>query len=81
MRKNVSGKNMSDFNLEGLVKVIAVGIPALLILTGFFAYFSGMGLEILSGNIEMKNMGLLLMGSGIIFYILEMIVYIRIELG
>lgn len=68
-------------SIEGIVKVIAVGIPALLILTGFFGYCSGVGIEMFSSNVELKNMGLLLMGSGILFYVIELIIYLRIELG
>jgi len=72
---------MSDFNLEGIVKVIAVGIPALLILLGFFAFFGGISMEMFSGNAELKNIELILMGSGIIFYIIELIAYLYSEFG
>ena len=67
---------MSNFNLEGLIKIVAVGVPALLILLGAFAFFGGIPIEMLSGNGELKNAGLILLILGIILYIVELIVYI-----
>lgn len=70
---------MSNLTLGILVKVVAVGIPALLIVLGFFAYVSGVPMEMLSGSSEIKTFGLILMVIGIGLYIIEFIVYLLKE--
>lgn len=52
---------------------IAVGIPALLIVLGFFAYIDGFTAIIRTNPVEMKNFGFVLMVAGIVSYAIESI--------
>jgi len=72
---------MSNYNLDAVVKVVAVGIPALLIVLGFFAYVGGYVGEIVAGDEGMKNFGIVLIASGIILYVIEFAVFIYGEYG
>lgn len=63
---------MANINLEGMVKVIVYGVPALLILLGFIAYISGYTLGILTGSDEMKNLGIAMIVLGVVLYIIEL---------
>jgi hypothetical protein len=54
--------------LDIIVKIVAYGIPALLIVVGFFAYFAGYTVQFLTHDAGMINLGILLMASGIVFY-------------
>jgi len=61
--------------LEAILKVLAVGVPALLIVLGFFAVIGGFTVEAFTGDIGMKNFGIALIIIGIIFYIIELVAY------
>jgi hypothetical protein len=65
---------MENFSLSGIVQVIAVGVPAMLILLGFFAYVGGLSVEWITGNKGMQGFGVTLIVFGIVFYILEFVV-------
>jgi len=54
-----------------IVKVVAYGVPALLIVVGFFAYFAGYSVQFVTHDAGMTNLGILLMALGIIFYASE----------
>lgn len=69
----------SNYSLEAIVKVIAVGVPALLIVLGFFAFMGGFTMEMLTGNVGMKNFGISLIAAGIIIYLIELAVVIYSE--
>ncbi len=62
----------SSYSLEAIVKVIAVGIPALLILLGFFAYIGGYTVQVLTGDVGMKSFGMGLTAIGVIIYLVEL---------
>lgn len=62
---------MSDNSLETLVKVIAYGVPALLIALGFFAYVGGYTVQMITGDVGMRNFGIVLITVGIIIYVFE----------
>lgn len=70
--------------MEALVKVIAVGVPALLIVLGFFAYVSGTAVETVGtalgneaiGDAGLKALGLGMIIAGIIIYLIEIAVYV-----
>ena len=66
-------------DLEAIVKVIAYGVPALLILLGFLAYVYGHTLRTLTGDVGMANFGVLLIVLGIILYVAEVISKIYME--
>jgi hypothetical protein len=61
--------------LRGILTVIAVGVPALLILLGFFATIGGFGVQMITGDVSMKNFGEGLIIAGILLYIFELILY------
>lgn len=63
---------MENTSVEGLVKVIVYGVPALLIFLGFIAYISGYTLGMFTGSDEMKNLGIFMIGTGIVLYIIEL---------
>jgi len=54
-----------------IVKIVAYGVPALLIVVGFFTYFAGYTVQSLTHDAGMTNLGMLLMALGIIFYTSE----------
>ena len=54
--------------LDMIVKIVAYGVPALLIAVGFFAYFAGYTVQFFTHDAGMINLGILLMALGIIFY-------------
>lgn len=64
---------MSGNSLEAMVKVIAYGVPALLIVPGFFAYAGGYTVRMLTGDVGMQNFGIAVMAIGIIIYVLEIV--------
>ena len=77
--------------LEAIVKVIAVGVPALLIVLGFFAYMGGSVIEAIGMLIEemggkgieetgMKSLGLGMIATGVILYIIEFLAYVYFEI-
>jgi len=55
--------------------VVAVGVPALLILLGFVAVMGGFTLEFITGNVGMKNSGIGLIILGVIIYLVEIALY------
>lgn len=57
-----------NYSIDMIVKVIAYGTPALLILIGFFAYLAGYSVQFLTHDAGMIHLGILLMALGIIFY-------------
>lgn len=57
--------------LDMIVKIVAYGVPALLVVVGFFAYFAGYTVQFLTHDAGMINLGILLMASGILFYAVE----------
>ena len=60
-------------SLEALVKVVAYGVPALLIVLGFFSYLAGYSINAISQDAGMMNGGVLMMVLGVGFYILEFV--------
>jgi hypothetical protein len=68
-RGNALGEN---YSIDLIVKVLAYGTPALLIVIGFFAYLAGYTVQILTHEAAMMNLGILLMALGIILYIIEL---------
>ena len=60
-------------SLDALVKVVAYGTPAMLILFGFFAYMSGYSINAIAHDAGMMNTGMTMMAIGIILYIAEFI--------
>lgn len=62
----------NDYSLELIAKVIAYGIPALLILLGFFAYIGGYTITMLTGDVRMTNFGIALIAIGLVIYIFEL---------
>lgn len=80
---------MSEY-LEAIVRVIAVGVPALLIVLGFFAFVGGSPIKAIGtlveaiggkgiGDAGMKSLGLGMIIVGIALYIIEFIVYAYLE--
>ena len=63
-----------NMTLDMIVKIVAYGVPALLIVVGFFAYFAGYSVQFLTHDAGMTNLGILLMASGILFYAGEFLV-------
>lgn len=61
--------------LKGILTVVAVGIPALLILLGFVAVMGGFTLEFVTGDVGMRNFGIGLIILGVIIYLIEIAVY------
>lgn len=61
--------------LKGILTVVAVGIPALLILLGFVAVMGGFTLEFITGDVGMRNFGIGLIILGVIIYLIEIVVY------
>jgi hypothetical protein len=68
---------MSEFieALKGILLVVAVGVPALLILLGFVAVMGGFTLEFITGDVGMRNFGIALIIIGIFIYIIELVLY------
>ena len=74
---------MSD-SLEAIVKVVAFGVPALLIILGFFAYVGGSTIEALVnaiggseiGDAGLKSLGVGMIIVGIVLYVIEFIFYV-----
>lgn len=58
-------------NLEAIVKVIAYGVPALLIVLGFFGYISGYTIQMITGDAGLKNFGTFIVAIGIMIYVVE----------
>jgi len=61
--------------LKGILLVVAVGVPALLILLGFVAVIGGYTLEFITGDVGMRNFGIGLIILGVIIYIIEVVLY------
>ena len=60
-------------SLEAFVKVVAYGVPALLILLGFFATVSGKVAEALLGSSQdITGIGIWMILSGTIIYLVEL---------
>lgn len=60
-----------NMTLDAIVRVIAYGVPALLIIVGFFAYFAGYTVQFITHDAGMINLGVVLMVSGILLYFAE----------
>jgi predicted MFS family arabinose efflux permease len=58
--------------LKGILKVVAVGVPALLILLGFAAVVGGYTFGIITGDLGMRNFGIGLIILGVIIYLIEL---------
>lgn len=54
------------------ITVIIVGVPALLIVLGFFAYVGAYTLDFVSENVGMQAFGFFLILSGILIYAVEL---------
>jgi len=67
--------------LRGILIVIAFGIPALLILLGFVAVMGGFTLEFITGDVGMKNFGVVLIILGVFIYIIEIGLYYYSQQG
>lgn len=59
--------------LRALIKVIVYGVPALLIVLGFFAYVGAYTLEIVSEDVGTQGFGFFLILIGIIVYLAEFV--------
>ena len=57
------------------MKVVAVGVIALLIILGFAAYVGCYGIQFLTGDVSMKDLGVGMIVAGIIIYLIEIIAY------
>jgi len=57
--------------LDIIIKLVVYGVPALLIILGFVAYVSGYTMEMVTGDAGMKNLGIVLLVLGIVFYVFE----------
>jgi hypothetical protein len=69
------GESLAEnMTLDALVKVVAYGVPALLILLGFFAYMAGYSINALAHDAGMMNGGIAMMAIGIIIYTVEFVV-------
>jgi len=68
----------NDYGLEAIAKVVAYGIPALLILLGFFAYLGGYTITMLTGDVRMMNLGIALIVIGLVIYVVELLLKIYI---
>jgi hypothetical protein len=64
---------MSDTfeSLRGVLTVVAVGVPALLILLGFAATVGGFTLGYVTGDAGMRDFGIGLIILGVIIYLVE----------
>ena len=69
----------NSYSLDAVVKIIAYGVPALLILLDFFAAVGGYTIEAVSGNVGMKNFGIGLIVIGVLIYLLEIAIAVYIE--
>ncbi len=72
---------MGNNSYDIIVKVVAVGIPALLIVLGFVAFMAGSTVQMLGGNPEIKNLGIILLIIGISIALIELAVWIYGELS
>jgi hypothetical protein len=68
---------MSDImdSLKGILTVIAVGVPALLILLGFTAAVFGWVFGYVTNDTGMRNFGILLIVIGVVLYLIEIAAY------
>jgi ABC-type branched-subunit amino acid transport system permease subunit len=68
---------MSDImeSLKGILKVIAVGVPALLILLGFAAAMFGWMFGYVTHDVSIRNFGIFLIIIGIVIYLIEIYLY------
>ncbi len=60
-------------SVKALINIIAYGVPALLIVLGFFGYFAGLTINAISHDAGMMNTGTFMIVLGIVFYLLELI--------
>jgi hypothetical protein len=73
------GESLAEnMTLDALVKVVAYGVPALLIILGFFAYMAGYSINALAHDAGMMNAGIAMMAIGIILYAVELVVKVAI---
>ena len=62
-------------DLEALVKVIAYGVPALLILLGFFGVVIGQSSEAVTGSsYGFTPLGVIMIFFGIVIYLFELLI-------
>jgi hypothetical protein len=61
-----------NMSLEAIVKIVAYGVPALLIVLGFFAYLAGYSMNAISHDAGMMNAGIGMLALGILFYGVEL---------
>ncbi|MCK4434308.1 hypothetical protein KAU92_02365 [Candidatus Bathyarchaeota archaeon] len=61
--------------LKGILTVVAVGIPAFLILLGFVAVMMGFTLESITGDVSTRNIGIGLIIGGVVICLIEIAVY------
>lgn len=59
-------------SMRALVNIVAYGVPALLIMLGFFAYLAGYSINALLNDGGLMNIGVALIAMGIIFYLIEL---------
>jgi len=62
-------------SLKGILTVIAVGVPALLILLGFTAAVFGWVFGYVTNDTGMRNFGILLIVIGVVLYLIEIAAY------
>ena len=68
---------MSDImdSLKGILTVVAVGVPALLIILGFAAEVFGWTFGFITQDEGMRNFGIILIIIGILLYVFEVFLY------
>jgi hypothetical protein len=62
-----------NMTIEALIKIVAYGVPALMIVLGFFGYFAGYSINAVSHDAGMMNTGIVMIILGTVFYVLEFI--------
>jgi hypothetical protein len=71
LRYRRNGEIANNYRLSALINVVAYGVPAVLIVLGFFAYLAGYGINAVSSNSGIMNTGIILIVLGVVFYLLE----------
>jgi hypothetical protein len=66
-----------NYSLEAVLKIVVYGVPGLLIVLGFFGYLTGSAIELATRDTGLRDLGILLMALGIIFYVIELIITVH----
>lgn len=62
---------VENMSIQALINIAAYGVPALLIVLGFFAYLAGYSISAFTNENGMMNTGIIMIVLGIMFYLLE----------